>query len=186
MSRFESSLDEEDELSDTSELELPEDELETGFEEDELLDVPEDEVGLELEEEDEEELVFPLGLLEEELFFLSDEVDDVLLVSLTGSSSSSISFVSTSSTPCSILTLELNPPVLEEVAEVAPEDVFCDEESFSEEPVSAVLWSEVTTAELFSPSDPVLSFFLPQPQNNTATRQKIATKESIFFIWFLR
>lgn len=88
MSRFGSSLDEDEELSDAPEPELPDDELETGleedelpeeeledgfeeeelpeegFEEEELLDVTVDEVGLELE--DEEELGVPkvsLGLL---------------------------------------------------------------------------------------------------------------------------
>lgn len=137
-------FEEEEELSDTSELGLLEEESELGFEEEESPETSEDEPELGLEEE---------------LSFLSDEVDDALpVLTLTGSSSSSTSFASTTSTPCVKLELEFN-ALVSELVDVA--------------------WE-------FVASELVLSLFLPQPQNKMQIRQRTATKEIIFFIRFLR
>ena len=93
--------------------------------------------------------------MEEELLFFFDEEDVTISASPSIKVSfSSISLISTSSTPCVILTCDSVPLVCEL------------------EPLMLV--------------DSVLLFllFFPQPQNNIVIRQRIETKEIIFFIYY--
>lgn len=87
MSRVSSTFDEEDEVLDPVELEPPDEEDELEAEDEEPPETEDDEPELGFEElldADEEELVVPLGLLEDVLFLLEEDEEPLPVSALMG------------------------------------------------------------------------------------------------------